>query len=254
MTTRMAKSYFVPRLTTVLSKKTLLRRSPIGIISFTFDDFPRSAFTVGGRILNRYGMAGTYYVAGGLTDTQENGVPCHALSDIKNAIESGHEIGSHGYAHLRYSNLLSAEIEADLAKNEQFLANISGGARPKSFSYPFGALKLRTKRQLSSHFTTLRGIYPGINGKSADLGCLRANSIYSCRTNEREIQQLIKKTAITHGWLIFYTHDVSDNPTAWGATPSLLEFAIREAVASGCRILPIREAIENELTYNPIST
>ena len=38
------------------------------LISFTFDDFPRSAIHTGGAILNRFGVAGTYYAAFGLVD------------------------------------------------------------------------------------------------------------------------------------------------------------------------------------------
>jgi hypothetical protein len=43
-------------------------RMPDGpaIVSFTFDDFPRSALSQGGRILERYACAGTYYTSLGL--------------------------------------------------------------------------------------------------------------------------------------------------------------------------------------------
>src|SRR6058998_1215474 len=36
------------------------------IVSFTFDDFPRSALFNGGGILERLGLAGTYYASLGL--------------------------------------------------------------------------------------------------------------------------------------------------------------------------------------------
>jgi peptidoglycan/xylan/chitin deacetylase (PgdA/CDA1 family) len=39
------------------------------MISFTFDDFPRSALHVAGRILEDHGIAGTYYVSLGLMGT-----------------------------------------------------------------------------------------------------------------------------------------------------------------------------------------
>src|SRR5205823_2244619 len=41
------------------------------LISFTFDDFPRSALLAGGAILNRFGVAGTYYVSLGLLGKNE---------------------------------------------------------------------------------------------------------------------------------------------------------------------------------------
>ena len=36
------------------------------LISFSFDDFPRSALFTGGALLEQYGVAGTYYASLGL--------------------------------------------------------------------------------------------------------------------------------------------------------------------------------------------
>ena len=53
----------------------LLHRKPLKfaisrpIVSFTFDDFPRSALYVGGDILGRFGAKGTYYASFGLMGT-----------------------------------------------------------------------------------------------------------------------------------------------------------------------------------------
>ena len=44
-------------------------------------------------------------------------------------------------------------------------------------------------------------------------------------------------------WLIFYTYDVADEPSHVGCTPRLLEAAVSEAVASGCAVLTIRNAL-----------
>ena len=38
------------------------------MVSFTFDDVPKSAATVGAPMLEEYGARGTFYVAGGLVD------------------------------------------------------------------------------------------------------------------------------------------------------------------------------------------
>ena len=49
------------------------RRVPWGdrgpVVSFSFDDFPRTAYTVGGAILKSLDVRGTYYTAPGLMDT-----------------------------------------------------------------------------------------------------------------------------------------------------------------------------------------
>src|SRR5579871_194224 len=213
-----------------------------GIVSFTFDDFPRSALARGGDILGRHGSAGTYYVAGRLTGEYENGQPCHSEADIALALRDGHEIGSHGYAHIRYAGLSAEQIEADLAGNERFLAGILP-APPLSFAYPFGARSTRAKSVLAERLGTARGISAGVNAGVCDLADLRANRIYA-DTTEHQLGALIEHAASTRSWLIFYTHDVSETPTRWGTTPALFEFAVKESIASGCRPLPIRKAFD----------
>jgi peptidoglycan/xylan/chitin deacetylase (PgdA/CDA1 family) len=133
------------RLVTVLPAKPFLLRGQTGVISFTFDDFPRSALTQGGDILNKHHAAGTYYVAGKLTDGEENGLACQSKADIKAALRDGHEIASHGFAHIKYADLTSAQIHADLKQNQDFLDDILEGQSCVNFSYPFGNRGFRTK-------------------------------------------------------------------------------------------------------------
>ncbi len=49
-------------------------RPDAAIASLSFDDFPRSAWTVGGPILARHGVRATYYVAGRFCGGQEDGL------------------------------------------------------------------------------------------------------------------------------------------------------------------------------------
>ncbi|MGZ6012840.1 MAG: hypothetical protein ACXWK0_13450, partial [Caulobacteraceae bacterium] len=44
------------------------------VVSFTFDDFPRSALTEGGGVLRERGWAGTYYAAGGFCGRRVEGL------------------------------------------------------------------------------------------------------------------------------------------------------------------------------------
>ena len=43
---------------------------PAPIVSFTFDDAPKSAFDTGGKILREHGARGTFYVSLGLLDSE----------------------------------------------------------------------------------------------------------------------------------------------------------------------------------------
>src|SRR5437899_9506135 len=69
------------------------------IISFTFDDFPLSALSVGGAILNRFGLAGTYYASLGLEGRDAPTGRIFSRGDLKRVLEEGHELGCHTFAH-----------------------------------------------------------------------------------------------------------------------------------------------------------
>src|SRR5262249_47129337 len=99
---------------------------------------------------------------------------------------------------------------------DRFLADILGNETPKSFAYPFSARTFKTKRQVSARFATARGNVRGVNAGSCDLADLRANSMHIHRVKEIGIQALIDKAVTSAGWLIFYTHDIGEAPTAWG--------------------------------------
>src|SRR5882672_4602790 len=72
---------------------------PGGIVSFTFDDFPRSAWVNGGAILEEYDRRGTYYAAMGLAGAANHLGPMFEAGDLRAAHARGHEIACHTYSH-----------------------------------------------------------------------------------------------------------------------------------------------------------
>ena len=52
--------------------KTALLNNAAPIVSFTFDDVPESAFSVGAATLDAHGVKGTFYIAGALCDTVDS--------------------------------------------------------------------------------------------------------------------------------------------------------------------------------------
>src|SRR5882672_2281183 len=68
---------------------------PLPVISFTFDDFPRSALHEGGAILKRYGVRGTFYVSMGLMGQDWPAGPGFLAQDLQEALGDGHELGCH---------------------------------------------------------------------------------------------------------------------------------------------------------------
>ena len=58
-----------------------------------------------------------------------------------------------------------------------------------------------------------------------------------------EARGAIHRVLHSHGWLILYTHDVSDTPTRYGTTPKRLDWALGRVAAARIEILPVREAL-----------
>ena len=53
----------------------------------------------------------------------------------------------------------------------------------------------------------------------------------------------VLEDAVRRGaWLIFYTHDVGDDPTFMGTSPKLLDWVVRQVAAMGIRCSTIAEA------------
>ena len=213
-----------------------------GVVSFSFDDVPASACHQGASLLELYQARGTYYVCGGLTDGIEQNQTCHSVQDLQRLIEDGHEVACHTYSHMNCANALTADLRDDWNRNQEFF--MKHGIPNHGFAFPFGAYDLGSKLAAIKHFSYNRITGGGIQLGRADLSALRAQSLYSAQANVDELSGMIMKTASEGGWLILYTHEVSDNPGPWGTTPGLLEMALRMATEQGCQLLPVNKAIQ----------
>ena len=84
----------------------------------------------------------------------------------------------------------------------------------------------------------------GINAGAADLAMLRGVDLIAGLETPASVDDWIARTVAARGWLIFILHDVSDQPSAYGATPELLRHAIDAAQAARCAILPTADALK----------
>src|SRR5687767_290827 len=111
-------------------------RNKVPLISFTFDDFPRSALETGGDILRQRGLRGTYYVALGLLgQTTAVGDICNH-DDLAAAFTDGHEIGCHTFAHCHAWHTRPRAFEQSVIDNRRSLATLLPQAVFKTLSYP----------------------------------------------------------------------------------------------------------------------
>ena len=225
-------------------------RRPFGInlkkpvISFTFDDFPRSALLTGGAILNQFGVAGTYYASFGLAGQETASGKIFVIDDLTALLEQGHELGCHTYSHCDSWQTPPQVFEKEINANRDALHSFFPRARFQTFSYPISLPRLSTKSKIAPYFFCCRGGGQKTNVGTADLNLLSAYFLEKARGDLDLIKKLIDENSEARGWLVFATHDISREPTQFGCTPEFFESVVRYAVASGAQILPVVEGLE----------
>jgi peptidoglycan/xylan/chitin deacetylase (PgdA/CDA1 family) len=214
------------------------------IISFTFDDFPRSAVLNGARILEKHGARGTFYTAGSFCGQIVDGITQYNAEDLTALFRQGHEIGCHTFRHRRVSSLSKGMLTEEVELNAAFIARHLPGAVMRSFAYPYGDVSFAGTFQLERTFAACRSTAFGINRGVADLGRLYAVRLYNDVIDHKKISTLVQEAVAPQSWLIFYTHDVDDEPSKYGCTPALFEHAVKTAASSGAEILPVVDALK----------
>ena len=76
---------------------------------------------------------------------------------------------------------------------------------------------------------------PGLNVGRLDLSFLRAYRVYSRSLQKKTIERVINQAINSNAWLIFYTHDVSHDPSPWGITVADLNW-----LAGICSSSPVK--------------
>ena len=222
------------------------RTVPLGdrgpIVSFTFDDFPRTAYLAGGAILEEFGVRGTYYVAAGLMNASSELGELFVEDDLHSLLEKGHELASHTFLHSSCRSVSLAAFQEDVHEGMKAIEHLAGHNAP-NFAYPYGDVTLRVKKALGPCLTSSRSVIPGFNGPAIDLNLLRATRLYGDIDCSQQIEDLILQNVRQRSWLIFYTHDIRSNPSQYGCTQELLKFAVSLAARSGSRILTVQEAL-----------
>lgn len=214
------------------------------VISFTFDDFPRSALINGGTILRQHGFCGTYYACFGLMGHMTSTGEIFRPEDLPELIEQGHELACHTFDHCDSWETTPAEFEASILRNQQAAAQHLPGITLKSLSYPISWPRPATKRRIASLFECARAGGQAFNSGVADLNHLEAFFIEQSSDDFNAIKQIIDANTRAIGWLIFATHDVSDSPTRFGCTSSFFEQVVDYTEKSGAHVLPVRDVAE----------
>jgi peptidoglycan/xylan/chitin deacetylase (PgdA/CDA1 family) len=217
------------------------------IVSFTFDDVPVTSVTNGARVLEELGVRGTFYVSGGLCTPSGNApsgagfqpISAHQCVELK---ERGHELGCHTFTHRHMRHCAGGVLDREIELNQTYFDSLGCGIRLENFAYPYNAPTVGSKMRLQRHFDTCRGGVPGVNAGRIDLGFLRAVELWT-ETCETIIRNWIDEAVRQNGWLIFFSHDINEQPARWGVTPKVLEAAVRYAKEKGCDVATGADAL-----------
>ncbi|MCC5997180.1 MAG: polysaccharide deacetylase family protein [Oceanicaulis sp.] len=212
------------------------------LISFTFDDFPKSAAGNGASILEEFGWRATYFAAAGFTGRTTHLGEMHDIGDLKDLKARGHEIACHTYAHDDLSQMSAAEALAGCAKNREYLSSQGVETKFETFAFPYGEAAPATKRALLGAYRALRGVRPGINRGRADRGLLKAVPLDGGEYGLGRALQAVADVKAEPGWLIFYGHDVRTGPSSWGCSPQFLETVCR--ACEGLDVRPMARALD----------
>jgi peptidoglycan/xylan/chitin deacetylase (PgdA/CDA1 family) len=213
------------------------------MVSFTFDDIPKSAASVGAPLLEEYDGRGTFYVSGALVDQWSGHWTGASAEEIAGLHRRGHEVACHTFSHASALDLDAESMSAEMERNRRYFAAIDSSIRLENFAYPFGLGSLPRKRQLGKTFHSSRGITPGVNCGVADLHYLRATPLIDVHIDREGIDRAFDEAVAKTGWLIFYSHDVKTVPSPYGCSPSLLRHALEAASRRNIPIVSVAEAL-----------
>lgn len=237
------RSKLTRRMSRLMARRTFPLALDHAIVTFTFDDFPKSAVTEGARRLEAHGWLGTYYACAAYAGGETHHGTMFDAGDLQRLSTAGHEIACHTYEHLDCGRASAETVIDSIEKNARALAAMGLESDLTNFAFPFGEVTPSAKQALSERFDALRGIRADVNRGDSDLNLLSAVPIDG---GDAGIQRACEAAlSLTHapGWLIYYAHDIQDQPTSWGCTPDEFEQVIMAVEASGAEVMTMDAAL-----------
>jgi peptidoglycan/xylan/chitin deacetylase (PgdA/CDA1 family) len=221
------------------------------MLSICFDDFPRTAWTEGGRVLRDHAVRATYYFSGGLAGTVFDGQRMYEASDLEAIYAEGHELACHTFDHRSCLRRNQKDLMRTLEDNARFVREQVGDVRLVSFAYPYGDATVGAKRLAVGRFSSSRGVDAGLNRGRLDLGQLKAVGLEASKRGITSVEQFVTQAAQQGAWLLVYTHDVQSSPSGFGCRPEELDRLLSSARNAGLEILPVKAALAARVFTQP---
>lgn len=210
------------------------------LLTFSFDDAPQSAATIGAAILEARGFRGTYFISAGLCGQDSHFGPYTTEAQIADLSARGHEIACHTLMHIDCGRAGGAEIAASVEQNQQKIQFL-GLPSSTTFAYPYGDVSPQAKAVLSTRYLSSRALHHGLIVSGSDLNQTPAIGIEGGHGEKVAMDWLDKAAHTPDGWLVLYTHDVREAPSPWGCTPDALARLADLAVELGFEVVTYAE-------------
>jgi len=203
------------------------------VVSFTFDDFPKSALN-GADVIEKHGGRAGFYACtsflGQRSPVLGEMFDADTLAELRTR---GHEVGAHSHTHIDCAKTRLEQVERDIGENLVALAEAGHHETVSAFAFPYGETTYLAKRWVGDVFATGRGILPGFNLGETDRSQMRAVELGASDAHRRRAIAMLEACLRRKAWLFFFTHDVGASPTAYGAPLDLIEELAARAADGG---------------------
>lgn len=171
------------------------------LISISFDDIWKTAYSRGLPELEKRGMKGSFYITRLYT---ENPADKYAnRDDILDLIKKQHEVGSHSHRHTALSTMENPDLLEDIRKTRGLLSEM--GISQSGIAYPFGDFNDKVEIEVQRYHDYARTSLAGLNDKTTSRYRLRIIPVTTDTTTE-ELKMWIQAAAESKSWLILLFH------------------------------------------------
>lgn len=207
------------------------------LISITFDDGWLSSYINGARLLDEYGMRGTFYI----NPAYINQPLFMTRDNLQMLINNGHQIASHGHRHIDMTSFNSGKIEDDLSDSKKYIET-ELGLRDIDFASPYGKHDAVSNALFQKYYVSHRGTSLGVNTKRNfnpyDLKVLFVRQ----DTPTSEVVKYIESARSNRAWLILVYHQIEDFDSMFIVSEQVLREHLDAIVSSGIEVRTVRDA------------
>lgn len=212
-----------------------------GLVSITFDDIWKTAFSKGLPELSKRGFKGSFYVT--RLFSEEPGRQYANREDLLEIIRQGHEVASHSNTHKALSTQDLPTLLEDIRRSQNFLKEL--GVQTSGIAYPFGDFDDKVDTEVKRFHTYARTSLSGLNDQTSSRYRLKIIAV-TTDTSTAELLRWIQAAYETRTWLIFLFHDLG---TALPQNPYTTPFeqytqVLDEIKAKGLKVVTVEQGLK----------